>query len=244
MVLVSTELEITRACYEMVEFAASTEGRAQLAEGLLGLLQRRIGFDAAAILRIADAEWYCYQKPAVSSERASVYNGEAMLLAGASQRLGGVMLYEDVLPVRERERFHVYDEHLRPLGANSVAAVYIQRRGVVSSVFGLGRYGQARFHDRQIAVLKALQPTLTLLMDRDEALRAGGQLQLFPELSAREREIIEYVGRGLQNREIAALLGTSSFTVRNQLSRVYRKLEVTNRTELVRCAIEHGLFVT
>jgi len=236
---VPTELEVTRACHELVDFAASTDRRDELARGMLALLQRHIGFDAAAILRITDAEWYCYQKPAVSPERASVYNGEAMLMAGVSQRHGWVMLDNDVLPVRERERLHVYDEHLRPLGARSIAGVFIHRHGAVTSIFGLGRYGRARFDDGQLNWLKALQPTLTLLMDRDEALkRTGTPLEVFPELSRREREVVEYVGRGLQNREIAALLGTSRHTVRNQLAQVYRKLEVTNRTELVRRAVE------
>lgn len=53
------------------------------------------------------------------------------------------------------------------------------------------------------------------------------------ELSPREREVAELVARGLQNTEIAHVLGTSPATVRNQLHAIFRKLHVTTRAELV-----------
>lgn len=55
---------------------------------------------------------------------------------------------------------------------------------------------------------------------------------LYAALSPREREIAGYVVRGLQNREIAAALGTSPNTIRNQLAQLYQKLQVGGRTEL------------
>lgn len=45
-------------------------------------------------------------------------------------------------------------------------------------------------------------------------------------------EIQTLAARGLQNREIATMLGVSSLTVRNQLGAVFRKADVTNRSEL------------
>jgi DNA-binding NarL/FixJ family response regulator len=48
-------------------------------------------------------------------------------------------------------------------------------------------------------------------------------------LSAREREIVDAVGRGLRNKEIARRLGISEKTAKNHLSNIFRKLKVDNR---------------
>lgn len=51
-------------------------------------------------------------------------------------------------------------------------------------------------------------------------------------LSPREREIARLVGDGKQNKQIAYMVGISEFTVENHLRRIYRKLEVRNRTAM------------
>jgi DNA-binding CsgD family transcriptional regulator len=53
------------------------------------------------------------------------------------------------------------------------------------------------------------------------------------DLTLREREILELVVRGLRNREIATAIGISERTVEWNLSRVYRKLGVQSKLELV-----------
>jgi DNA-binding NarL/FixJ family response regulator len=53
----------------------------------------------------------------------------------------------------------------------------------------------------------------------------------FPELSAREREILEHLAKGSSNREIAELLVISPITVRNHVSSILAKLHLTNRRE-------------
>lgn len=52
-----------------------------------------------------------------------------------------------------------------------------------------------------------------------------------PELSAREREVIELVAEGLTNREIAERLFISPVTARNHVSRILTKLGLENRTQ-------------
>ncbi|MEZ4869626.1 MAG: response regulator transcription factor [Caldilineaceae bacterium] len=54
-----------------------------------------------------------------------------------------------------------------------------------------------------------------------------------PELSAREREVLDALARGLPNAEISAQLNISENTVRFHLKNIYEKLGVTNRTEAV-----------
>jgi len=52
-------------------------------------------------------------------------------------------------------------------------------------------------------------------------------------LSAREREVIQYLAGGMTNREIAKALGLSPHTVKNYLFRIFDKLGVSSRTELL-----------
>jgi pimeloyl-ACP methyl ester carboxylesterase/DNA-binding CsgD family transcriptional regulator len=63
----------------------------------------------------------------------------------------------------------------------------------------------------------------------------------FPELTAREREVLEEVARGLSNQEIAEHLGISPKTVRNQVSSLFDKLGVTSRAQAIVKAREAGV---
>ncbi len=61
------------------------------------------------------------------------------------------------------------------------------------------------------------------------------------QLSERERQILEYIARGFTNREIAGFLGISYYTVISHTKKIYRKLQVTSRTEAVFEAGQIGL---
>ncbi len=61
----------------------------------------------------------------------------------------------------------------------------------------------------------------------------GKDSQELPTLTAREREILELLARGLRYREIADKLSISFSTVRAHLSHTYEKLHVRSRTEAV-----------
>ena len=52
-------------------------------------------------------------------------------------------------------------------------------------------------------------------------------------LTGQERRVFELVGRGHSNREVAERTGLSEKTVRNYLTRVFAKLGLTRRSELV-----------
>jgi DNA-binding CsgD family transcriptional regulator len=53
------------------------------------------------------------------------------------------------------------------------------------------------------------------------------------ELSAREMQILDWVGLGKTNDEIGRILNISSFTVKNHLQRIYKKMNVMNRAQAV-----------
>lgn len=70
---------------------------------------------------------------------------------------------------------------------------------------------------------------------REQAAGAGSQL------TPREVGILEGVARGLSNRAIGRELWISDQTVKFHLSKIYRKLDVANRTDAARYALQHGL---
>ncbi|MFZ2015838.1 MAG: LuxR C-terminal-related transcriptional regulator, partial [Nocardioides sp.] len=67
---------------------------------------------------------------------------------------------------------------------------------------------------------------------RSELRRIGGRTASDDELSETERLIAERVADGLRNKEVAADLHLSPNTVSWNLSKIYRKLGVSSRTEL------------
>ncbi len=70
---------------------------------------------------------------------------------------------------------------------------------------------------------------------------SGPRATPFPELTEREREVLDLVARGLTNAAIAQRLFLSDKTVRNHVSNVFAKLHVTGRAEAVARARDAGL---
>lgn len=63
----------------------------------------------------------------------------------------------------------------------------------------------------------------------------------FPELTAREHEVLELIAAGRSNREIAQRLGITSKTVRNHVANVFNKIRVADRSQAIVRAREAGL---
>jgi DNA-binding NarL/FixJ family response regulator len=62
-----------------------------------------------------------------------------------------------------------------------------------------------------------------------------------PRLTDRETEVLRLVAKGLSYKQIADRLVLSHRTVQNHVQNTLNKLQLHNRVELVRYAIEHGL---
>jgi DNA-binding NarL/FixJ family response regulator len=71
--------------------------------------------------------------------------------------------------------------------------------------------------------------------------RPTGSETAFPELTEREREILELVAQGRSNADITAQLVLSPKTVRNHVSNIFSKLQVRDRAEAIVRAREAGL---
>jgi DNA-binding NarL/FixJ family response regulator len=72
---------------------------------------------------------------------------------------------------------------------------------------------------------------------------AAGPPAAFPELTDREREVLELLARGESNATIAAALTLSQKTVRNHVSNIFTKLRVADRGQAIIRAREAGLGV-
>jgi len=57
-------------------------------------------------------------------------------------------------------------------------------------------------------------------------------------LSSRERDIVVLIGKGLRNKEIANRLNISETTVKTHLTRIFQKLNMKARSELISYAIK------
>ena len=75
----------------------------------------------------------------------------------------------------------------------------------------------------------------TLLHGPDVISMTGKQISTITD---RERELIACTCQGLTNRQIAERLGLSPHTVKAHLYRIYRKLNVTNRSKLMTWAMQ------
>jgi DNA-binding NarL/FixJ family response regulator len=86
--------------------------------------------------------------------------------------------------------------------------------------------------------------TATLIdsyVDRRAAPRRAAALRRITELSDREREVLQLLGSGQSNAELARRLFVSEATVKTYVSRLLAKLDLANRTQAAILAHEAGL---
>lgn len=74
-----------------------------------------------------------------------------------------------------------------------------------------------------------------------ERMRRRARSEPVEPLTAREREVIGLVGRGLANKEIAHTLGITERTARTHVSNILGKLGLSSRTQAALWAVDHGL---
>jgi DNA-binding NarL/FixJ family response regulator len=60
------------------------------------------------------------------------------------------------------------------------------------------------------------------------------------QLTRREEEILDLLGKGLSNRELGQVLGVSEDTIKTHLKSLFRKLDVSDRAEAVREGLRRG----
>lgn len=73
------------------------------------------------------------------------------------------------------------------------------------------------------------------------AKRKGASLSPFPQLTDREREVLDLIAEGLDNAQIASRLYISHKTVSNHISNIFAKLQLADRAQAIVAAREAGL---
>jgi two-component system, NarL family, response regulator DevR len=88
-----------------------------------------------------------------------------------------------------------------------------------------------------------LDPSTTArLLSRVREIERKNVEDAFRQLSDRELDVLAEVARGKTNAEIGQILNLSEKTVRNYVSSILEKLDLSNRIELALYAVEHHLF--
>ena len=95
--------------------------------------------------------------------------------------------------------------------------------------------------DGQALFGPAIAGRLTTFFQRGTA--ESTSLQPFPDLTSREREVLELIAQGLSNPEIARRLHISGKTVSNHISNIFSKLQVSDRSQAIVKAREADLGV-
>jgi DNA-binding CsgD family transcriptional regulator len=234
------------SAHEVAELALGSRDRATFRCALLKKLDRSIGFDLANLGHTSNVSHYDLFAigfdTRLAQRRLSAYMAEFDQAELAAMSSGRALTDVEIVSARRRSRLAMYTEFMCPHRVR-VLTTSVWRNRFGGFGFVLARTGRgARFRNTELERLNELLPSIRLA----EALFAAaspasetapdGSAEL-PEarfaFTAREREISRLVTRGLRNREIAELLGVSHLTVRNQLSAMFRKADVTTRAELV-----------
>lgn len=88
----------------------------------------------------------------------------------------------------------------------------------------------------------ALDPqTAARVVARMRDLETQVEASVFKDLSPREKDVLRLVAQGQSNKEIGVALNLSDITVRNYISNMLDKLELSNRVELAAFATAHHL---
>jgi DNA-binding NarL/FixJ family response regulator len=89
-------------------------------------------------------------------------------------------------------------------------------------------------------ILLADEPAFAQFVEELAAFLPSAGSAAFMELTARERQLLEHLARGLDNHQIAAHLELSEKTVRNHVSSIFAKLGVESRAQAIVMAREAG----
>ena len=117
--------------------------------------------------------------------------------------------------------------------------------GVMDAAFSAGACAyvlkSAHPDDLASAIRQAFEQSVFLPGGRAQVPVRTLQSERTHDLTPREREILRLVAEGYSNAQLARMLWVTEQTVKFHLSNVYRKLDVSNRTEAARWAQLHGI---
>ena len=141
---------------------------------------------------------------------------------------------EDLLPGSAFQRTPLFNDYYRAIRIDHVMAVpiHVDRHVLVSFVVNRSKRG---FSDRDRERVEVIRPHLGHLYRLSA--RKNEALEEIEALTARERDVLGWLGAGKTDKDIAAILAISPRTVQKHLQRIYEKLGVETRTAAVMRAL-------
>jgi DNA-binding CsgD family transcriptional regulator len=158
------------------------------------------------------------------------------------EQQGSVLTLAGELPETLRIKSLYWQRFLRPHHVVDVMEVLLRADDLVVGAFSLLRFEpEAPFSQTEVESANALAPLLELALEsklcRKPALclsQAGSEAaDRAARLTHREQQVARLVRNGLSNKQIARDLALAQPTVKTHLLRMFRKLGVSSRTELV-----------
>ncbi|WP_176049886.1 LuxR C-terminal-related transcriptional regulator [Burkholderia sp. BCC1644] len=147
------------------------------------------------------------------------------------------------LPDERREASAYWTRFLRRHDVADVVEIWLRDAGRTVGAFSLLRFGKGdatgnstagRFAPGEVDALARLQPVAEAALSPLLRARRGiHRIGCEERLTYREEQIARLVRDGCSNKEIARDLALGQPTIKTHLMRMYRKLGVSNRTELV-----------
>ena len=203
--------------------------RAPALELLVGARTRRGELEAAsaALEALREVE----QLVGTAPLKASADLAEGMLRAAEGKHDSARELLEDAL-----------DRFQRSGGPFEAAQARVE---LATSLAALGREDAAE-REARLALESLLELGASAEAERAKRVLAacGGDDEStlpLPELTAREREVLELLAEGLTNRQIAERLVVSEHTIHRHVTNILRKLDLPSRTAAAALAVRSGL---
>jgi DNA-binding CsgD family transcriptional regulator len=144
----------------------------------------------------------------------------------------GPVRLSDLLTRRQLEALPMYRDYLGPNRIDDQLKIWLWSSPDSAACVSLDRSG-GPFDGHDVAVLAIVQQHLAAMRESLMSQPDEDHDQSIEALTVREAQVLSWVARGRQNREIAELLFISPETVRKHLENAYAKLGVRNRIQAV-----------
>ncbi len=226
---------------EIVEIASASRDLGEFRASCLRRLAPVVGCDAALMQDATPGSSFveggCLHIPSDSVRRISrslSRYSQQMLPLLAKVTREHVAVDVEVLGRDHVAQMDITREEIAPLGLHApVLLLGIPRRhpaGQMTLLAFLRTRGRTSYSQPVRQTLRKLVPALSL---GNEALAAQSPETPLYALNAQERALVEWLRLGYSNAQIAAVLETSVPAVKNRLLRLFKRLEVESRTELL-----------
>lgn len=233
---------------ELVDAAQAGVSFDDFAEHVLAVLEQTIGFDTGLTVRADSGRLVTTRHMDSAQIRLAKLCEELAPTRYArdferpfvvSQEQGGC-IDREIYSLDEIRNLTIYREVNEPAGVRSMLHLCARWQGQPILRINMNRHGRQLFRATDLERALSLLPTVEASL---VSLQVSATLRATQSLTPRELEIARQVARGLTTPQIAHILGTSKFTVRNQLVSIFDKLKVASRSELAaRMAVQSSLF--